>query len=227
MPTPRPLLLSATVALLAGCTPGSDTAGESPGTTAVRRLADACVDVGVDGCSTTQGGYFNAAGRRTLYWQIQSGETPDDLSGAAYVFVVEGAGGLRPIASGADGYFYEPPSLVWVDRMPHVAIAGTMRGTGHFNADALYRWTSDPARPLVKIDNGSWGGTLERYLPPDLRIRKGVAFHYGDEFVTAETSLWREADGDCCPTGGEAHLSFEIEGDRLVLKSVERLPPQG
>jgi len=35
--------------------------------------------------------------------------------------------------------------------------------------------------------------------------------------MTARTALWRPSDGNCCPSGGEATLEFEIRGDRLVL----------
>ena len=223
MLTPRSLLPPVLLALLAGCSPQAGSTPAPSVTGAVARLAEACVDIGLKGCATTEGGYFNVPGR-SLYWQIQSGETASDPSGAAYVFVVkDAAGSLRTAASGADGYFYEAPRLIWIDRTPYLAIAGGMRGTGHFNADAFYRWTSDAARPLVKLDNESWRNSLERHLPPGFGVRKGVSFTYADEAVTARTALWRDADGDCCPTGGQAQLSFVIEGDRLALRSVERL----
>ncbi|MDP1912422.1 hypothetical protein [Brevundimonas sp.] len=224
MLTARSLFVPVALAVLgAGCAPQSGPAPEAPATHAVARLAEACVNIGVKGCTTTEGGYFNVAGR-VLYWQIQSGETSSDLSGAAYVFIIkDGAGDLRSVASGADGYFYEAPSLVRVDQTAHLAIAGRMRGTGNFNADALYRLTPDGASPLVKLDNESWRDTLTRHLPPGLGVRKGVSFTYGDETITALTSLWRDADGECCPTGGEARLFFAIEDDRLVLRSAERL----
>lgn len=227
MPMSRSLLASATVALLAGCTPRSDPTPPSPATNAVARLAEACVDVGVKGCVTTGGGYFNAAGRRTFYWQLQEGETPDDVAGGAYVLLATDPDrGLEILASGAESHHaYEAPELVWIDATPYVAIAGVMAGTGRFNADALYRWTTDPSRPLAKLDNQGWREALGRLLP-GFGVRKGVRFDYGETTITALTALWRDTDPECCPIGGEARLSFAIEGDRLVLGSVDRLPPQ-
>lgn len=226
MPLPRALLLSLTVALAAGCTPRSDAVGASPGVIAAGRLAEACVDVGVKGCVTTGGGYFKAAGRPTLYWQLQQGETPDDTAGAAYVLLATDPDrGLKILASGVESHHdYETPELIWTDEAPYVAIAGVMAGTGHYNADALYRWTTDPSRPVVKLDNQGWVEGFGRLLP-GFGVRKGLWFDYGDSGITAMTSLWRDADAECCPTGGDARLRFAIEGDRLVLTSVERLPP--
>lgn len=220
----RSLLALATVALLGGCTPRPE---PSRGAIAIARLAEACVDVGVKGCATTGGGYFNAAGRATLYWQLQSGETPDDAAGAAYVLLTPDPDrGLKILASGLESHHdYEAPELVWIDGTPYVAVPGVMAGTGHFNADELYRWTTDASRPLVKLDNQRWVEAFGRLLP-GFGIRKGVWFDYGESTITALTSLWRDTDAECCPTGGEARLSYPIEGDRLVLTSAERLPKE-
>lgn len=206
---------------MVGCSPRPDAAGAAK--TAVEPMAEACIDIGVKRCRTTQGGYLNL-GDRTLYWQIQSGETPDDLSGAAHVFAVETpTGELRPIASGTEGYFYRTPQIVSLDDVTYVAIAGGMKGTGSYNADAIYRWSPGAARPLIRLDTEAWRTSSAQHLPPGLSINKGVLFDYGEQTITATTSLWRASDGNCCPSGGEARLFFAIEGDRLILKGTERL----
>lgn len=214
----RPTLL--VLALLAGCAPRP----EAPEPDPVARLAAGCFDIGIKRCRTTQGGYFSVGGH-ALYWQLQEGETPQDLAGAGYVLLAAGADGLRPVASGLDGHVYEAPVLVWKGRIPHVALAGGMRGTGHFNADALYRWTPGAERPLAKLDAEGWRNDLGEHLPAGLAIRKGVAFQYGAETITARSSVWRREDGDCCPSAGEAFLTFDIRGDRLALASVQLSPP--
>lgn len=181
---------------------------------APERLPAGCVDIGISGCTTPTGGYLNIRGQRLL-WQLQDGFTPEDGKGAGFVLLT-GADRLRAEAWGREGVWYEAPKIVWVEDQAYIAVAGVMAGTGVFNADALYRFTPDADHPLTEIDNESWRDTdLPALLPAGLEIWKGVAFNY--DALTARTGLWRASDGNCCPSGGEATLVFEIRGDRLVL----------
>lgn len=177
-------------------------------------LSTTCVDIGLSDCSTPTGGYLNIRGSR-LMWQLQDGFTPEDGKSAGYVLLT-GSDRLRAEAWGHEGVWYEAPKIVWMEDQAYIAVAGVMAGTGAFNADALYRFTPGADRPLTEIDNASWrADDLPGLLPPGLEIWKGVTFNY--DTLTARTGLWRPSDGNCCPSGGEATLIFEIRGDRLVL----------
>jgi len=68
-------------------------------------------------------------------------------------------------------------------------------------------------------DNFTWREGLGARLPQGLEVWKGVNFAY--EALMADTALWRTSDANCCPTGGEAHLDFEIRDDRLTLTGVQ------
>lgn len=177
-------------------------------------LPDACVEIGLDNCTTSTGGYLNIDGER-LIWQLQNGFTPQDGGVAGYVLLT---GGERLQAQAWDhgGIRYEPPQIFRVEDQVYVAVAGVIAGTGAYNADALYRFTPGADQPLTEIDNETWRDTdLPALLPAGLEIWKGVAFNY--DGLTARTGLWRQSDGNCCPSGGEATLEFQIRGDRLVL----------
>ncbi|MDB5379626.1 MAG: hypothetical protein JWR00_4072 [Rubritepida sp.] len=41
--------------------------------------------------------------------------------------------------------------------------------------------------------------------------------------MTARMSLWRDADGNCCPTGGQALADLRLDGDRLTLIRLRRV----
>lgn len=177
-------------------------------------LSRGCFDIGIQGCESPLGGYLRIRDR-PLMWQVQAGFTEEDGRVDGYVLLA-GNDRLRPLVWGSEGVAYDPPKLIWIGDVAYVAIPGVMAGTGAFNADALYRFSPDADRPLTEIDNTGWRDTdLPTLLPPGLEIWKGVAFFY--EGLTARTSLWRPSDGNCCPTGGEATLTFEIRDDRLVL----------
>ncbi|WP_439470569.1 hypothetical protein [Brevundimonas sp.] len=179
-------------------------------------LPDACVDIGLSNCSTATGGYLNIDGRR-LSWQLQNGVTPEDGTAAGYVLLT-GDDRLRAEVWGHAGIRYEPPTVMRVEGQTYVAIPGRIAGTGAYNADALFRVTPGADPLLTEIDNETWrDADLPALLPTGLEIWKGVAFNYDDESLTARTSLWTSRDGNCCPSGGQATLVFEIRGGRLVL----------
>lgn len=173
-----------------------------------------CVDIGLDNCLSTMGGYLNIRGQ-PLMWQLQQGSTSEDGVGGGYVLMT-GSDRLRPEAWSHDGVWYDAPDVFWIEDMAYVAVPGVMAGTGSGNADALYRYTPDAEHPLTEVDNTSWRDTdLPALLPQGLEIWKGVAFNY--VALIARTALWKPDDGNCCPTGGNATLEFEIRDDRLVL----------
>ena len=187
-------------------------------------LARACVPIVLRDCHTASGGYVTRQDGPTLYWQIQRGFTEAGGVGGGFVlFQLEADGvSLRPIAWDFAGYDYGPPE--WAEGAGdtagaiHLAVPGVHGGTGAHNADVIFRLVEDQGRPLVQIDNFSWRDTLQARLPQGLEVWKGVDFAYGA--LMADTALWRTDDANCCPTGGEAFLDFEIRDDRLTLTNV-------
>lgn len=187
-------------------------------------LARGCLDFGLMACSAARGGWLTAPGGARLYWQVQDGATEEDGITGGVVLLAEGADGrLAPVAWAFHGAHYEPPVLIEHETGLYVAAAGVIAGTGAFNADVLFRWTPGAVAPLVQIDNESWRDGLDARLPDGLEAWKGVAFDY--ESLTAVTALWQDDDANCCPTGGEAVLTFALEGDRLVLSGIEVSDP--
>ena len=193
--------------------------------TTVADLAQACVPIVLRDCNSVAGGHVTRQDGPTLYWQVQRGFTEWDGVGGGFVLLQLQTDGvtLRPVAWDFEGFVYQQPD--WAegaggpDGDLFVAVAGTQDGTGAQNADVMFRLADDDARPLVQIDNFSWRDTLDDRLPRGLEVWKGVRFIYGA--LMAETSLWRTNDANCCPTGGEAFLDFEIRDDRLALTGVQ------
>jgi hypothetical protein len=187
-------------------------------------LARACVPIALRDCHNVSGGYVRRQDRPTLYWQIQRGFTESGgVAGGFVLLQLEPDGGaLRPVAWDFEGFVYQQPE--WAegagdpDGDVFVAVAGVHDGTGARNADVIFRIGAEVGRPLVQIDNFSWRDSLDVQLPQGLEVWKGVNFAYGA--LMADTALWRTGDANCCPTGGEAFLDFEIRDDRLTLTNV-------
>lgn len=192
--------------------------------TTAAELAAACFPILLSDCHTMSGGYVARRDGSTLYWQLQRGVTETHGVGGGFVLLQLEADGatLRPVAWDYAGYVYGQPEWAGDEGeggVDHVAVPGVHGGTGAHNADVIFRLTDSADRPLRQIDNFSWRDDLDDRLPPGLEVWKGVNFAY--EALMAETSLWRSNDANCCPTGGEAFLDFEIRDDRLALTGLQ------
>lgn len=184
--------------------------------TLAQLMAD-CAPVGLEGCSA-EGGWLRRGDGALLFWQSQRGVTDEDGTTGAFVLLTGSADGpLTPVAWGHGG-FYQAPVVLQDEAGTWVAVPGYYGGSGSHNADVVFRWTEDAARPLAQIDNTSWRDDLARRLPVGLEVWKGVQIHY--EYMGAVTPLWQPDDGNCCATGGSAQLSFSFQGDRLILDDV-------
>lgn len=177
-----------------------------------------CVGAGLKQCSSPAAGWLTSPDGDRLFWQLQQGVTDETgLTGGVVLLSAGGTEPIRPRAWAFEGYRYEAPTLVTADGKLYVAVAGRMRGTGNGNADVIFRWDPAAVQPLVQVDNWSWREALKERLPAGLEVWKGVDFKYADNEIWSWTLLWREGDGNCCPSGGSAGLSFRLENDVLVL----------
>lgn len=181
-------------------------------------LPEGCIAIRLSGCTSPSGGYVTMDEHR-LYWQLQDGFTPEDGVGAGFVLLTDAGAHLTPTAWDFDGVFYEPPVVFRHRDQLYVAVAGWSAGTGAFNVDRLFRWVPGTAQPLIQIDTETWRDTLDQHLPPGRSVWKGVAFDYPS--LRATTGLWRDQDGNCCPSGGQAVIGFEIQDDTLVVTEVQ------
>ncbi|MEY4555268.1 MAG: hypothetical protein RL093_387 [Pseudomonadota bacterium] len=183
-----------------------------------------CVATGLKGCSSPMGGYL-ALRDGGLQWQLQEGFTDEDGISGGIVFIGD-AGGARmgptaPIAWSFDSARFDAPVLLTGPEFgsaAYIAVPGIHAGSGGGNADVLFRWDFPNNRRLTQIDTWSWRDDLAERLPEGLQVVQGVRFDWPN--MMAFTPLWQDGDGNCCGTGGTAILSFEIEGERLVLSNI-------
>lgn len=182
-------------------------------------LSSGCIDIGLKGCVSESGGYLARRDGPTLYWQVQDGFTDEDGISSGFVLLTSRPDGrtLEPLAWNTAPARYEPPR--WVDAGEDetiLSVPGVYHGSGGHNADLLFRWNGRGA--LVQIDNLAWRAELDARLPEGLEVWQGVDFI--EDGFSARTALWRSDDGNCCPSGGSAMLSFDIRDDRMILTDV-------
>jgi hypothetical protein len=189
-------------------------------------IGTSCLETSLDDCKVYAAGYFNVAdfsddgGTPYLAWQTQLGSTPMDGIIGGFVLFQHGDDGWTLLDSGFDGFF-EPPRLNQ-DGLLHVP--GYSQGTGAFNKDRLYRHA---AEGWMTINMDEWFDEVAPMLPAGREIWKGVEYDFSHPWsgLVARTPLWRADDGNCCPTGGSAVITLEIQDNGLVATGVDYQPP--
>ncbi len=168
------------------------------------------------GCGVTASGILWRKDGEPVHWQMMDGASGEDGTGAGIVLWAEsGHGTAKLIGWSFDGVVYEPPRMTQ-DGM--IWVPGRRAGTGDGNADLLFKWDADSAS-WQDIELESWRDALPAKLPKGFGIWKGVDYDF--EGMAATSKLWRDKDGNCCPSGGEALLEFAIDRRSLVLRQVD------
>lgn len=163
-------------------------------------------------CSVDEFGVV-AGSRDAFRYQLQSYREGElRVAGGAVVFR-SNAGRLTPVvATAIDSAHFSAPAIVQSPAARLLVIPGHMEGTGNFNADLVFRL--DDGR-LAEIDTESWLGDLQKRLPKGWGAWKGIFPRYDQ--LTAETPLWKDGDGNCCPTAGRAFIRLGLNNRRLTL----------
>ncbi|SMQ72839.1 hypothetical protein SAMN06295905_2134 [Devosia lucknowensis] len=191
----------------------------------LKSIGDTCLESDLDTCKVLTAGYFNRAdysdaeGEPLIAWQTHAGTGEYGVIGGFVLFRHSGTG-WDVLDKASDGFFQVPTFND--DNILH--IPGYSQGTGVFNTDRLYRLEED-GTTWTPIDMDNWLAGVE--LPEGKEIWKGVTFDFSNPWsgYVARTALWQSEDGNCCPSGGSAVISLEIEGNTLVGKDVEYTPP--
>ena len=168
-----------------------------------------------ESCTVEEQG--SAEGEPGLAYQVQSYQA-GDLRTAGGIVVLQRApsGRLLPVVwDSADDAHYAQPARIASPGGTLLDVPGDIEGTGNFSAESLYRLAEGRWRA---IDIASWQAALASRLPKGLAVWKGMYPDWAK--MTVATSLWREHDGNCCPTGGSAYATLGLQGDRIVLTGV-------
>lgn len=124
---------------------------------------------------------------------------------------------------GAEGASIGAPVMVEGGGKAFLTIPRNSQGSSAASSDVvLMRAEGDDN--WREVDASSWFETLSKRLPRGLIAKQ--AFSLDLLGMRATTDLAREADANCCPTGGTAEVGLVLRDDALVIENLTlRKPP--
>ncbi len=135
--------------------------------------------------------------------------------GASSVSLVEAK------ASSENNLYYKVPEIIDTEYGKILSFPIVMDGSGAFDYSEYYFFRD---KKWNKIESESWKESVLKKIPQGLSISKG--FRADFKTMSAHIYLAKEGDGNCCPTGGEAEVKFEILKDQLSIKDIKITPNQ-
>jgi hypothetical protein len=130
--------------------------------------------------------------------------------------------------------WFDTPHLV---RNPEygefLVVPGRYTGTGSFVEDYLFiagpegDWTRVEAAPFNPETGRGWLEGLKAHLPAGHGLWKGIRVDYAT--LTGTSPVWRDGDGNCCPSGGSIWFRLRLAraGSRLEVAEARYAPPEG
>ena len=187
-----------------------------PASTALSALGGGCIGQALSDCRAPAAGFLTGPGGERLAWQIQQGSTDHaGVSAGVILFSIQD-GELRPVGWSFDAASFEAPQIFTYDGAVYVSADGRMAGSASGNAELLMRLDGDQ---WSEIETESWQAALLSQLPDGLSVARGVTYDWPE--MVATTSLWRETDAACCPSGGEALMQLGVRGRGVVLSELD------
>lgn len=102
----------------------------------------------------------------------------------------------------------------------HVPLIYT--GTGHLRKDRIYCVL--PSMALQEIAFQPAPETFSKHLKKGEGVWKGENDFFSDERLAFEFYIWKERDGNCCPSAGKVTGTYKIIGDlRWDLKTNQQV----
>lgn len=189
----------------------------------IARKDEACLYETDAHCTIMASGTVQAPNGARIAWQKVELSGPFPLTQMVMLFDIDQEAVSFIGQAQTEGFFGSPELKQDNDGQLLLHVPGVMAGTGSGNGDLLFAY--DDKGNWRQIDIESWKETVELKLPDGFGIWKGVRYQF--ESMFAWSPVWRDTDGNCCATGGDAYMDFAIDGDRLVLTDLtfeETLP---
>ncbi len=146
-----------------------------------------------------------------LAWQRRVYNDGDLRTAAGVtVYAVEGTSARPIVWHDEEDAWFEDPALIASPVGTLLDLGGHLDGTGNLSAEVLLL---GEGAGWQQLDIGTIDFTA--HVPRDRSVWKGV---YPDWLrMTVDTPLWKQSDGNCCPTGGTVRATLKRVGYRILV----------
>jgi hypothetical protein len=216
----RAMRLAALLMLAASTVVNAQSVGVAPSGSALTRRQIEAVPVGLPDGTTRGVTALSGAGGPTLLASIdRHAETADVLT--LWAPVSAGFRAVRQLSGPEDpriGHVVQPRRFAWRGRaFLHLSVQ--LSGTGALHDDeVLHLSTTGDLTPVAFVQAPV---ALSSRLAPGEGVWKGAFYEFEDDRLSFEFSVWKEGDGNCCPTGGR------VTGHYVLREIVERRGRRG
>jgi hypothetical protein len=157
----------------------------------------------------------------------QSVISPDyDPESTAAIYVK--AGGklklLKRLEATEHVSYFLKPTVVWAavkgeDREQLIQITEVYYGTGHFAEEHVFTIVVMPAgdlkfAPDLKLDEVEFvpaDASFKEHLAKGEGVWKGVTSTFTDHGLFFDFAIWKDGDGNCCPSAGKVTGAYKLE----------------
>jgi hypothetical protein len=112
---------------------------------------------------------------------------------------------------------YSKPQLIENQNRKLLYIPVPMDGTGNFNLSEYYLWNSK-SNQWGKLETESW---MKKLVMPNKDVSPWKGIWVDLETMTSKIYLYKQGDGNCCPTGGLLTVRLSITDNHFSVVSTE------
>jgi hypothetical protein len=127
--------------------------------------------------------------------------------------------------------FFDKPAFAWTkDRTHLLQITEIMYGTGVFTEDHVYYLDFEDVEPkLEEVEFVPASESFKPYLAKGEGVWKGVYSRLTDDGFFFDFCIWKDGDGNCCPSAGRVTGTYKIERKpdgklRITMDTFKREP---
>jgi hypothetical protein len=130
--------------------------------------------------------------------------------------------------------WFAEPKVVWAtvegsnSGEQLIVVTELFPGTAHLREEHVFLVRSDSGRGLEDVEFVSAPMSLDRLLRPGEGVWKGAHNDFSDTSIAFTFYIWKEGDGNCCPTAGKVVGTYALELHdstfRITAKHSKRLP---
>jgi hypothetical protein len=112
------------------------------------------------------------------------------------------------------GMTYDDPLVVIDGEESVMSVSASVAGAV---TKSFYLWRTDH---WIQMEGQNWLSSLSAFIPSGMSVRQTSSWP-DLETMSAQVSLFKKDDADCCPSGGLANIKLGLAKEQFTVKQVK------